>query len=913
MQIGRHDATEIFSSNRKTNPGTIPGLETSTCTCEAVETLVPPATFSFSSANPAELLHLDLREMERQRRRRRREEEELLPARAKVGKFDTKGKIERMTDIIKRLKPSPPKIKDPVAWLVHKLKQRSFDFVASLFHYNWWLSAIPQLLDFIPAPPDQRTLMDLQDPYLPQHGSINALDIRRVEFSKNDFPAKHHSGLDHAHDKPLHIDPTTNQDVDAMDSRIHDEPQSPIISQYAAHLHLQTTGSMTPPPDASENETIHNQTGHDVDATARTPNSVHNSVDHSSDNDQVEPVSEMMNDEHNSEDEQDVDDMDHESEDVHNSGDNKSNYDEVEPDDQIKNDGEAIDQMSTTLAVRIRTWKMSTTLLSTTTMSRNNCTIQVMMPPPMNLVARSRRLAHEEPNQKTTEPTTPVTPLTRGPIFDSTARPSSPPGTRGRLSPPPFTPLKSPVKSNGSGIGFASHTATHNAFTATASSNSPRYVPSHLENLLAKELFESKLIPRWISSYRYLTGVRVFPSVSQTPPQCVRCSNTHHPHVQFKFFYIMYHSTPSGFEFSNKSLLEIAAPKQWTTAYVTNEILVHMLSARHHEILQTEKAAFVPPTLCSLINNIFEEFSRSKKKNTFVWDERLVDIVCCPGKKWMEDIHTIYTPMLWNQSHWVGLAINLDMGLVEVLDPLPALHGVRRMAKWMKPVLSILLTLSRKLQFPRVAAHGDPARDGGITDQIVDNLRKRYAMDIYKTMVLPRIHAIRSLMTRKPPLGTRSPMWSNSARQTTGIPTRCWCGADLTTFGAQTKDNLFRRFYRCEIDLKRKTEHHLFKWVDEAIVDEINMVDAKHSKLKEDLDSFKLYTTRRLENQSRQLDQLRSQMEPKPKMSASIEESTLTTQESPMVVDQLQHPAINIAIAALALGTMAWLYGKFSN
>ncbi|KAG2303956.1 hypothetical protein Bca52824_032607 [Brassica carinata] len=53
MQIGRHDATEIFSSNRKTNPGTDSGLETSTCTCEAVETLVPPAAFSFSSANPA--------------------------------------------------------------------------------------------------------------------------------------------------------------------------------------------------------------------------------------------------------------------------------------------------------------------------------------------------------------------------------------------------------------------------------------------------------------------------------------------------------------------------------------------------------------------------------------------------------------------------------------------------------------------------------------------------------------------------------------------------------------------------------------------------------------------------------------------------------------------------------------------
>ncbi|KAG2321899.1 hypothetical protein Bca52824_015112 [Brassica carinata] len=92
MQIGRHDATEIFSSNRKTNPGTIPGLETSTCTCEAVETLVPPAAFSFSSANPAgasvsypaltkeeyAVRRVDTVGDGEARRRRLREEEELL-------------------------------------------------------------------------------------------------------------------------------------------------------------------------------------------------------------------------------------------------------------------------------------------------------------------------------------------------------------------------------------------------------------------------------------------------------------------------------------------------------------------------------------------------------------------------------------------------------------------------------------------------------------------------------------------------------------------------------------------------------------------------------------------------------------------------------------------------------------------
>ncbi|CAH8294183.1 unnamed protein product [Eruca vesicaria subsp. sativa] len=94
---------------------------------------------------------------------------------------------------------------------------------------------------------------------------------------------------------------------------------------------------------------------------------------------------------------------------------------------------------------------------------------------------------------------------------------------------------------------------------------------------------------------------------------------------------------------------------------------------------------------------------------------------------------------------------------------------------------------------------------------------------------------------------------SHTGRQTTGIPTRCWCGANLTTFGAQTKENLFRRFYRCEIWLKRKNEHHLFKWVDEAIVDEINIVDAKHSQLKEDVDDFKLSTTTTLEKQAKQI------------------------------------------------------------
>ncbi|CAH8332524.1 unnamed protein product [Eruca vesicaria subsp. sativa] len=160
---------------------------------------------------------------------------------------------------------------------------------------------------------------------------------------------------------------------------------------------------------------------------------------------------------------------------------------------------------------------------------------------------------------------------------------------------------------------------------------------------------------------------------------------------------------------------------------------------------------------------------------------------------------------------------------------------------------------------------------------------------------------------------------SHIGRQTTGIPTRCWCGANLTTFGAQTKENLFRRFYRCEIWLKRKHEQHLFKWIDEAIVDEINIVDAKHSQLKEDVDSFKVSTTRRLEKHAKQIDQSLQQikmlMEAKTNTCAT-QDNYASTSEDPQpstTISSSSNPLTNIAVAAIALGAMVWIYARISN
>ncbi|KAL0664017.1 hypothetical protein Bca4012_100854 [Brassica carinata] len=136
---------------------------------------------------------------------------------------------------------------------------------------------------------------------------------------------------------------------------------------------------------------------------------------------------------------------------------------------------------------------------------------------------------------------------------------------------------------------------------------------------------------------------------------------------------------------------------------------------------------------------------------------------------------------------------------------------------------------------------------------------------------------------------------SNTRSQIVGIPTTCWCGSKLTTYGAQTKENLFRRFYRCKLGVQ----------------------------LKEDVDSFKIYTTQRLEKQAIQFDkaliQLNSLIADKDTSSGTNDNSTIATEDTlqspnqPSDANNSRAQLINIAVVAIAVGTMAWIYAKITN
>ncbi|XP_056863942.1 uncharacterized protein At4g04775-like [Raphanus sativus] len=92
---------------------------------------------------------------------------------------------------------------------------------------------------------------------------------------------------------------------------------------------------------------------------------------------------------------------------------------------------------------------------------------------------------------------------------------------------------------------------------------------------------------------------------------------------------------------------------------------------------------------------------------------------------------------------------------------------------------------------------------------------------------------------------------NTAKRQSQGVPSRCWCGRGIVIFYSKTDENPYRRFYRCEIGAQRKMENHLFKWVDEALLDEIRRVEAMQGKIAEQIEDLKQSLKKTVEEEVR--------------------------------------------------------------
>ncbi|KAG2284428.1 hypothetical protein Bca52824_055648 [Brassica carinata] len=707
----------------------------------------------------------------------------------------------------------PKKCEDPVATLVKTLKQRSFRLQGfPLLLQLVAFRAIPLLLDYIPAPLNNLTLMDLEDGTLPQHKSINAIHIRRVEFDPNLvvtpiipiesepqpgwglFPddAKDDSVLyleqliagQHSFNKHMWHGGVTFEPIikkpkirvkkkaatikQSLQTRQPSAKKQRRISSYFTRSTTQSFTNVQLTEMVIQLSTQVKQLKREMkrrkkrshvrlssfnkllfrrkqsNTPSHTPEPSHNQDDAPMETDELPQTTSPIISQYEAQLHRDSADdhlarspvTDHciHTESVHVSPNHINPFSPVfnqtpQPSQVITHPNDDTDDYDEPPRTPVSVQPPWDELNSVVYDKSDHPNI-----PEINHI-----LYH---GVRIYDPINPD-PL----IFDSSI-----PRSLLLPSPQPKIILTSPTKSNDILPGFAVHATTVNAFTATASSESPpslpfkdqnahgvvdltatkdveSHVPSLEENHLANELSKSPLIP----------------AVTLISPL---------PGLEWDLFYNtvstkmdVYHSTPSSFDFSNKFLLDLAKPKQWTfTRHM--QVLIHMLGAKHSTHLLTEKSAFTTPLLQAYITG----------RSTFPWDERIVDIVLHQGMKWMEDVHTIYTPMLWDCKHWVGLAINLDMGYIEILDPLPALYADSRVERFMLPLVTILPYLVRKVamceltQFRGVkslcgsayrslqqlgSALGDPAPHmSGITDQAVGDFRKRYALDIYKTIVM---------------------------------------------------------------------------------------------------------------------------------------------------------------------------------
>ncbi|KAF3530091.1 hypothetical protein DY000_02039022 [Brassica cretica] len=179
------------------------------------------------------------------------------------------------------------------------------------------------------------------------------------------------------------------------------------------------------------------------------------------------------------------------------------------------------------------------------------------------------------------------------------------------------------------------------------------------------------------------------------------------------------HLNAGNYNLDNQFFLDLAAPRKWVSTEHM-EALVDYVGLRHDERLKQRQYLFLKPWLSSFLTK--------------------------EGMKWGEDVDTLYIPMIWNGNHWAGLCISLTDWRVLVLDPNLKLKDMAAVSGLLDSVAQMLPYLVEKsgdcgpvaIKFMELHALGNPhPRMDGLTDELVDLMRKQFAMDLYKYWVVP--------------------------------------------------------------------------------------------------------------------------------------------------------------------------------
>ncbi|CAN6898112.1 unnamed protein product [Brassica oleracea] len=244
------------------------------------------------------------------------------------------------------------------------------------------------------------------------------------------------------------------------------------------------------------------------------------------------------------------------------------------------------------------------------------------------------------------------------------------------------------------------------------------------------------------------------------------------------------------------------------------------------------------------------------------------------GSVWSVDVDRLYIPICVNQIHWISICVNLVNRTIDVFDCGGKKNNrvIEAFAVLIPRIVKAVQSPERKKDFnvKQYTVSYVPMRglnmsgnDCGayslkfiechllgldfslVNDENIKEARHKIAFDLWEAANDAVLQS--RMSTFKPPkqkrgLGffvcescesrnelTMTSSTTSSARfpriSNHGVPTRCWCGEGITTFGSSTAENRYRRFYRFAQEITKFEER-----VMEKLKSEIVRVEAEMSE-----------------------------------------------------------------------------------
>nr|VDD18269.1 unnamed protein product [Brassica rapa] len=217
------------------------------------------------------------------------------------------------------------------------------------------------------------------------------------------------------------------------------------------------------------------------------------------------------------------------------------------------------------------------------------------------------------------------------------------------------------------------------------------------------------------------------------------------------------------------------------------------------------------------------------------------------GSVWSVDVDRLYIPICVNQIHWISICVNLVNRTIDVFDCGGKKNNrvIEAFAVLIPRIVKAVQSPERKKDFNFIECHLLGLDFSLVNDENIKEARHKIAFDLWEAANDAVLQS--RMSTFKPPkqkrgLGffvcescesrnelTITSSTTSSARfpriSNHGVPTRCWCGEGITTFGSSTAENRYRRFYRFAQEITKFEER-----VREKVKSEIVRIEAEMSE-----------------------------------------------------------------------------------